>query len=102
MASVLLLSFGEQFSLGEHTLAWRTHSRLGAQKPPLVRILPSHSGLKTKNKTKRSLSQMHHNGAGPVAFFWGTILARLRGPHFSLGGHGPETTPMLPGLHRCF
>ena len=42
--------------------AWGTKSLL-------VRILPSHSGMKTKNKAKRSLSQMHHYGVGPVAFF---------------------------------
>ena len=55
-----------------------THSRLGAQKPLLVRILPSHLVVKTKNKTKRSWSQMHPNGVGPVAYLWGDT--------FSLGG----------------
>ena len=100
MASVLLLSLGHDFCLG-------THSCLGAQ-PPLVRILPSHLRVKTKNKTKRSWSQMHPNGVGPVAFFWGTILARLGGAQFSLGGaqfslggRGPEMTPVAPGLHGC-
>ena len=55
----------------------------------------SNLGVKTKNKTKRSLSQMHLNGVGSVAFVWGTILARLQGPHFSLGSHGPEITPVV-------
>ena len=44
---------------------------------------------------------MHPNGVGPVAFFWGTILARLTRPQFSLGDHGPEMTPAVPGLHGC-
>ena len=58
--------------------AWGTHFRLGAQKSPMVRILPSHSRVNTKNKTKRSLSQMHHNGVCSVVF--------LGGDTFSLGG----------------
>ena len=63
------------FFLG-HDFCLGTHSRLGAQKPPLVQILPSRLGVKTKNKTKRSWLQMHPNGVGPVAFFlWGHILA---------------------------
>ena len=66
MMSVLLLSFGG------------THSRWGAQKPLLIRILPSHLVVKNKNKTKRSGSQMHPNGVGPIAFLWGDT--------FSLGG----------------
>ena len=61
--------------------ARRTHSRLGAQKPPLVRILPSHLRVKTKNRTKRSLSQMHLSGVGSAAFFWGT--------HSRLGAQKP-------------
>ena len=77
MVSVLLLTFGG------------TYSRLGAQKSLLVGILPSHSRVKTKNKTKRSWSQMHPNGVGPVAFFWGTILARLG-----------VTAPKWPPWHR--
>ena len=64
------------FLLGHNFRFGGTFS-LGAQKPPLVRILPSHSGVKTKNKMKRSLSQMHPNGVDPVAFFWGTFVARL-------------------------
>ena len=61
--------------LGGTIFAWRTHSRLGAQKPPLVRILPSHLEVNTKNKTKMSLSQMHHNGVRSVTLVWGQIVA---------------------------
>ena len=67
---------------------WGTHSRLGAPKPLLVRILPSHSGMKTKTKTKRSLSQMHPNGVGPATFFWGT--------HSRLGAQKPLLVRILP------
>ena len=45
----------------------------GAQKPPLMRILPSHSGGRPK-KEQKSSSKMHLSGIGPVAFFWGTIF----------------------------
>ena len=115
--------------------AWGKHSCLGAQKPLLVQILPSYLGVKTKNKTKRSLSQMHPDGVGhvaflwgthsrvraksvpkpplafiayapnsvgSVAFLWGTILPRLGGSHFLLGGHRREMTPKEPSLHGCF
>ena len=77
--------------------AWGTHSHLGAQIPPLVQILPSHSGVKTKNKTKRFLSQMHSNGVGPVAFFWGTILTCLGGSTFFLRGSRPRNDPCGAG-----
>ena len=85
--------------VGPVVFFWGTHSCLGAQKPPLVQILPSHSRVKAKNKTKRSLSKMHPNGVGPVAFFWGTILTHLRGQHFSLVGHSPGVTSVASGLH---
>ena len=75
------------FLLG-HDFCLGTHSCLGAQKPPLVRILLSHLGVKTKNKTKRYLSQMHPNGVGPVAFFGGT--------HSRLGAQKPPLVRILP------
>ena len=89
MVLVLLLSFGG------------THSRLGAQKPPLVWILPSHLGVKkTKQKdldhkcTPMVLVLLLSFGGTQFSLAWG-------GPQFSLGGHGPEMTPMAPGLHGC-
>ena len=75
---------------------WGTHSCLGAQKPPLVRILPSHSRVKTKNKTKKSLSQTHPNGVKAVAFFWGTIFTRL-GATFLAWGSRPRNDPRGAG-----
>ena len=47
---------------------------LGAQKPPLMRTLPSHAGERPK-KEQKSCLKMHPSGIGPVAFFWGTIFA---------------------------
>ena len=47
---------------------------LGAQKPPLMWILPSHSGERPKKEEKSTL-KMHPSGIGPVAFFWRTIFA---------------------------
>ena len=52
--------------------AWGTHSHLGAEKPPLIQILPLHLKVKSKNETKTSLSQMHPSGAGPAVFLGGT------------------------------
>ena len=47
---------------------------LGAQKPPLTRILPSHSGERPK-KEQMSFLKMHPSGIGTDAFFWGMIFA---------------------------
>ena len=74
------------FLLGHNFRLGKTLS-LGAQKPPLVQILPSHSGVKTKNKPKRffitNVSQLRRS----CCLFLGHNF-RL-GPHFSLGG--PKT-----------
>ena len=47
---------------------------LGAQKPPLTRILPSHSGERPKKRTKVFFENAP-SGISPDAFFWGTIFA---------------------------
>ena len=64
VVSAQLLFLGARFS----------HSRLRAQNPPLVGILPTLLGVKTKSK-KKFLLQMHPRGVGPIAFFRGAILA---------------------------
>ena len=56
---------------------------LGAQKPPLTRILPSHLGERPQKKEQKSSLKMHPSGIRPDAFFWGTFLL---GDTFSLGG----------------
>ena len=81
MVLVLLLSFEG------------THSRLGAQKPLLVRILPSHSGVKTKNQNKKVLITNAPQWCWSCCFLLGHISRSLGGPQFSLRGHGPEMTP---------
>ena len=43
---------------------------------------------------KRSLSQMHLSGVGPVAFLWGTISAW--GTHFHFGAQKPPLIRILP------
>ena len=86
VASVLLLSFWARFLLGD------TFS-LGGTKTSFGTDFASHLGVKTKNKTKRSWSQMHPNGVGLVAFFWGTILARLRGAIVLAWGSRPRNDP---------
>ena len=67
--------------------------RMGAQKPSLVLILFIHSGVKTKNKTKRSLSQIHPSGVGPVAFLWGA--------HSCLGAQKPPLVRILTSQSRA-
>ena len=75
MVLVLLLSFGG------------TYSRLGAQKPPLVRILPSHSGVK---KTKqKSLDHKCIPMVLVLLLFWG-------GTHSRLGAQKPPLVRILP------
>ena len=53
---------------------WGMIFALGAQKPPLTWILPSHSGKDQQKKEQKSL-KMYPSGIGPVAFLWGTIFA---------------------------
>ena len=78
---------------GGTIFAWWAHSRLGTQKPSLVRILLLHSRVKTKKK-KRSSSQMHPSGIGPVAFFSGTIFTWRT--HSRWGAQKPLLVRILP------
>ena len=95
VVSAQLLFLGARFS----------HSRLRTQNPPLVGILPTLLGVKTKSK-KKFLLQMHPRGVGPVAFFRGAILAWeatfiSQGSTSSKLGRGSTAPKWLPWRRAC-
>ena len=88
MVSVLLFSFGG------HMLAWGTKTSFGA-------YFPFTFGGEDSKQNKKVFITNAPQWFWYCCFLLGQNSRSLGGPHFSLGGHGPEMTPVAPGLHGC-